>query len=125
MLSSRSIIKVRKSKLQSLTSVFCDILEKRNEGGGFGENQGGRGSKRRSSLGREPYIAVDTVSVFGILPLGTSSEKKVEYSFVVNDSLPFKLRRYRASLMLCFVSIQCSRRQPRNSSISCSITDFS
>ena len=32
MLSSHSIIKVRKSKLQShLTSVFCDILEKRNE----------------------------------------------------------------------------------------------
>ena len=124
MLSNRSIIKVRKSKLQSLTSVFCDILEKRKSSREM-ENQGGRGSKRRSSLGKEPYIAVDTVSVFGILPLGTSSEKKVEYSLVANDSFPFKLRRYRASLMLCFVSIQLSRRRPRSSSISCSITDFS
>ena len=93
-LSSHRIIKVGGSKLQSLTSVFCDILEKRNEEGGrLVKYQGGRGSKSRSSLGKDPYIAVDTVSVFGILPLGTSSEKKVEYSFVANGSFPFRLRR--------------------------------
>ena len=56
MLSSHSIIKVRKSKLQShLTSVFCDILEKRNEERKEGRREvksGGKGFQEKVISGQ-------------------------------------------------------------------------
>ena len=130
-LSSHSIMESKRVKVsKSYLCVLWQFRKKKEKrkvekGCSWWAGQGGRGSKSKSSLGKEPYIAVVTVSLFGILPFGTSSEKKVEYSFDVKDSLPFKLRRYRASLILCLVSIQFSCRRPLSSSISCSITDFS